>query len=231
MAKKSAIKQSYDDLVKTIVSFVDASRRLKIAVERTSFSFTRTPVEGVDWAFLHGFLKDDIVESLVAIEIAVNALRDQMAVGQSSFPPDWAKPVDSVWRIGKWACDDARTAGWFEGKFVETNIRGRHELEKLNFATTLAEAVLDEIKASTIPVTQRSILQSLLESGRQKADQLMGSACGKKANDGHFRRELSSLVTDGLITAGSGRKSLGYSLTDRGTRIASIVRTFGEFLN
>ena len=229
MAKKSAAEQSFQKLHSTIVSFVDASRRLKIAVERPSFSFTRTPVEGVDWAFLHGFLKDDIVESLVAVDSAVNALKNQMAVGQSSFPPAWAKLVDSAWRIGKWACDDARTAGWFEGKFVEINIRSRHQLEKLNFATTLVEVVLGQIEVSTLPDTHREVLQSLLERSPQKPPELAKSTANKRETTGAFRKQLTLMKNNGLLYAGRGKHSPGYSLTERGIGLALIVRQLQAF--
>jgi len=229
MAKKSAVKQSYDDLVNKIVGFVDASRRLKIAVKRPSSKFTRTPVEGVDWAFLHGFLKADILASLVAVEIAVKALKNQMAVSQSSFPPVWANLVDSAWRIGKWACDDARTAGWFEGNFVEYSIQGRNELEKLNFATTLAEVVLGRIEVSTLPDTHREILQSLLERSPQKAEELAKSTANKRETDGAFRKQLTLMKNNGLLHAGRGKHSPGYSLTDRGIGLALIVRQLQAF--
>jgi DNA-binding MarR family transcriptional regulator len=236
MAKKTtaAKADSFHAIRRAITRYIDATRRLFVTIDRNDYSFMALPFPGFDssrWGGLVDVGKREHGEALIAVDRAVDGLRDELSKASSdTLPAEWHHRVDGAARIAREALESARSEGWFDGKWPPGAWHGKRPTKMIRFSAGLATSVAESIEELMLPPTERKILQALLEDSPRKADELAYAATRLKSTNASFRDTLSRMVKEGLLVSGRGQSSLGYSLTDRGIRLASNVLTIEGFL-
>ncbi len=150
-----------------------------------------------------------------------------------SWPAD--SPLESHFENWSWNRDDAaRLAALMEGERrilyqawkqqdEAESLPDYHQLWKRDRHVSLAAMEV----ITKLGAMDRRILKSLSLEQPRKKEPLSKAVCGDKANaPGNFNTSVGKLKELDLMCPGSGRSSVGYTLTDFGKEVAMALNTF-----
>lgn len=214
-------------LLRSVDQFVDACRRFIFVAERWNSTPTQLPMDGVDWKATQKFERYEIQVALRAIEPAADRLLKDSDALDAKFPEQWRTVIRSAPSLGKYACDEARKAGWFDGQIGV--LKGSHITVSLQKAVGWLSFLSEVMTVQGLSHAVREVFQAILLHGPTRGDDLANFAKGADVQDSTFREMLSEMVEDGLLHSGRGRYSTGYRLTDRGMQLAQLSGQLTDF--
>lgn len=233
MARRKTAELTLAQMVQPIRRFRDTVRRLNQAIEQAELcrfdGMARQRkdedggVQSIPWDIIQQQELASVQAAVQSVGSAVEALATQLVLMQQNEHRRW---IQAAVDLARWALSEGekdrikeRVFGW----------SGMFYMKNLQRADGWVAFVEDVATLQAMPTWQREVLQVMDEHG-----QLIGSALSKKAwgtteLTGGRREDLRRMVKDGLLAAGRGRESKGYSLTPLGLRMAQLSRQLRDF--
>lgn len=227
MARRKTAELTLAQMVKPIRRFRDTVRRLNQAIEQVELSsfdgwarqreIEDGGVQSISWEIIRQQELAAVRSAVQSVGSAVDALATQVVRMQQNEHRDW---IQAAVDLARWALLEGEKDGIKARSFSWS---GKFYMKNLQRADGWVAFVEDVATLQAMPTWQREVLQVIDEVGSSTQKEL-ATAMGKATLSSNERQGLSEMVQAGLLNSGRGHESNGYSLTQRGLRMAQLSR-------